>query len=49
MRAPKSWWGFTAWKEEWFKPYMPRDYTGMVKEFLEQAGRKEEKRELAAV
>lgn len=40
MRAPKSWWSFTAWKEEWFKPYMPRDYAGVVNEFLEQAGRK---------
>jgi len=25
---------FGAWREEWFVPYLPRDYKGVVEEFL---------------
>ncbi|MCJ1386955.1 hypothetical protein MMC17_010084 [Xylographa soralifera] len=36
MKAPPSWFGYQAWKAEWFTPYMPRDYSGVVVEFLKR-------------
>ena len=36
MKAPPSRFGFQAWKTEWFTPYMPRDYGGVVEEFLQE-------------
>ena len=35
MEAPPSWFGYQAWKAEWFTPYMPRNYYGVV-EFLKK-------------
>lgn len=33
-----GWWGWKAWRREWFSPYMPRDYVGVVGEFLGKWG-----------
>ena len=39
LNMPKTWFGYEAWKAEWFEPYMPRDYRGVVKEFLQRVGK----------
>ena len=39
MNAPASWFGYQAWKAEWFTPYMPQDYYGVVMEFLKKVKR----------
>ena len=41
MKAPTSWFGYKAWKTEWFIPYIPRDYYGVVVEFLQKVHGKE--------
>ncbi|MCJ1283792.1 hypothetical protein MMC26_003123 [Xylographa opegraphella] len=33
MKAPPTWLGYQAWKAEWFTPYLPRDYSGIIAEF----------------
>lgn len=30
-----AWWGWKAWLKEWFEPYEPNDYRGIVEEFTE--------------
>ena len=32
-----GWWGLKGWMAEWFKPYEPVVYKGIVEEFLERA------------
>ena len=34
MKIGNSWFGWKAWKEEWFAPYSEKDYAGIVEEFL---------------
>ena len=34
LKMSKTWFGYQAWKAEWFDPYMPKDYKGVVQEFL---------------
>lgn len=34
-----GWWGWRAWVKEWFTPYVPADYRGIVGEFVERVGR----------
>jgi dimethylaniline monooxygenase (N-oxide forming) len=39
MKMPngwKGWFGLKAWWAEWFEPYFPEEYAGIVEEFLEQ-------------
>ena len=36
MKAAPSWFGYQAWKAEWFTPCRPSDYVGIVREFLDQ-------------
>lgn len=40
MRMPAGWFGYQAWKAEWFTPYTPQDYRGVVREFLGNATEK---------
>lgn len=39
-----GWWGLKAWKKEWFEPYVPQDYRGIVADFIEKANRDSEAR-----
>ena len=35
LNTPAGLFGLEAWKAEWFRPYMPKDYRGVVQEFLD--------------
>jgi hypothetical protein len=40
MKAENGgWWGWRAWVKEWFTPYVPADYRGIVGEFVERLGK----------
>ncbi len=38
-----SWWGWRPWVAEWFEPYEPVAYRGIVDEFLEHVKEREGK------
>jgi dimethylaniline monooxygenase (N-oxide forming) len=38
-----GWWGWKSWVREWFEPYEPEVYQGIVQEFLDTVRHKEDR------
>jgi len=39
-----GWWGLKGWMAEWFKPYEPVVYKGIISEFLEGLKERDDKK-----